>query len=152
MCTQCLVNPFYYGEVAPGITLIRARREEEDTMAVKDWGLLRCNDPDIVFQTTPFLYTDKDKLFEKLREFNEEFYCDIELGHIYYEAFSKLKLSFSVKRLFVKYHALSFNDKLYLYLASYIANSNPETDPDPFPNLDQLDSIKKDYTFDPKLP
>lgn len=71
MCEQCNVNPLYFGEPLPGWYLIRARRDGI-VMKKGQWGLLQCNNPDFIWDTTPtqdplFGITDED---EEERRFN----------------------------------------------------------------------------------
>lgn len=153
MCTQCLVNPFYYGEIAPGWFLIRARREEnndKDSMKIGDWGLVECNDPSIVFKTTPFIYADSSKLDLAMNQFEDELITDIDTGYRLYSALKQVKLSVNSRRLMVKHNCYSFNDRFYMYLADYIAKCNPVLEQDPFPHLDSL--IEHDYEMNPRLP
>jgi hypothetical protein len=150
MCTQCIVNPFYYGDIAPGWFLIRARREETGVMEIGDWGLVECDNPNIVFKTTPFIYADKEKLFDAIGNFSGEMFTDIEAGYRLYSAMEKVKININSRRLMVKYHCFGFNSRFYMYLADYIANSNPETSSDPFPDSDKF--VKHDYSFNPRLP
>jgi hypothetical protein len=150
MCTLCITNPFYYGEVAPGIILIRARRADSDSMDVKDWGLLQVNHPDIVFKTTPHLYEEGRELDKAVDSFVSEVVTDIETGYEYYNKFSQVEIAYAVKRLFVKYRAYGFSEKLYFYLAWFINKSEPNTDPDPLPTMDDSPDVVKDYNFDPK--
>lgn len=152
MCTQCLVNPFYYGEIAPDWFLIRARREESGDrgMQIGDWGLVEVNDPSIVFKTTPFVYADVAKLDKAMDAFEDELFTDIYTGYRFYSALQKVKFTISSKRLMVKHRCYNFNDKLYMYLADYIANSTPVLEQDPFPHIDQ--TVKHDYSFNPRLP
>lgn len=150
MCTQCLVNPFYYGEVMPGWFLIRARRASSD-MDVKDWGLVECNDPSIVFSTTPYIPASGFSVAE-IEKFSDELVCDPSTGYRLIAAFKQVKPIFRVLRLYSKHMAFRLEDRLFLYLADYIKNSTPETDSDPFPQLDNESTIAHDYTFDPKEP
>ena len=152
MCTQCLVNPFYYGEIAPGWFLIRARRNENDKdgMKIGDWGLVECNGPSIVFKTTPFVYADERKLDIAIEKFSDELYTDVRTGYRLYEALNKVKIPISAKRFMVKHNCFNFEEKFYMYLADYIEKSNPVLEQDPFPNLDDL--IEHDYEMNPRLP
>ena len=72
MCLQCLTDPYYYGEVFPGWSLMRARRQYFTEMKIKEWGLIECNDPTFYFMTTPQLLEDEDKEWILARNFSEE--------------------------------------------------------------------------------
>lgn len=48
MCEQCMINPLYFGEVFPGYTLIKGRRESNETK-LGQWGLVMVNDPSFTF-------------------------------------------------------------------------------------------------------
>lgn len=149
MCLQCLTNPFYYGEVLPTWYLIRARRHAEE-MRPKDWGLLQCNDPSIIFSTTPYIYKSEDLLDEAINAFSAELICSPAIGYALCVAYEKFPKPFALRRLFAKYHAYSFTSQLYIVLAEHIRNTTPFTEPDEFPNNDQF--WVTDYVFDPKLP
>jgi hypothetical protein len=77
MCEQCLVNPLYFGEVIPGWCLIRARRQGSD-MEVGDWGLLRMNDPDLIWKSTPqldptfYMTDDEEAEYWKTHSYKDE--------------------------------------------------------------------------------
>lgn len=148
MCEQCLVNPFYYGEFAPGWFLIRATRESD--MKIGQWGLLECNDPSIVFTTTPQLYTNREIFDTAIDNFSDEMFIDIATGHRLFEAVSKVKISWKVKKLFIKLNVRNFNDRFFVYLADFIERSNPIKESDPFKHLDN--TLNHDYSFNPKLP
>lgn len=127
---------------------MRARREGGE-MAVGDWGLVECNDPSPVFTVTPYLGDDTTP-HKAMDKFSDELYCDPVTGHRLYTAFMSVKMSWRVKRKFVKHSAFRFDDRLFIYLADWIEHADPTFDADPFPHLDQ--HFPHDYTFDPKLP
>lgn len=142
MCMQCLVNPLYFGEVVPGWYLIRARREHYNSMDVGDWGLLRSNDPDIIFKTTPLLEPpDADPLYDtfyqKADEFYNELVCDPYLGYLLVDACKKNGYDHENHGFF---HIWFFD-----YLAKHINKTEPKTEQDPMPELDSY--CKHDYTL-----
>lgn len=154
MCLQCTTNPWYFdGEVLPGYWLIRARRGYFDEMEPKDWGLVKCNDPSLIFKTTPYLYDDLDTLWEKYDSFYDEWYCSPDLGYDIISAFKQIKPDFRLKRLFVKYgeyYSRNIMMQLYIYLADFIQRATVYTEQDAFPNSD--DCSPTDYTYNPKEP
>jgi hypothetical protein len=130
--------------------LMRARRQYYDEMQPKDWGLVQCNDPSIIFATTPYLYTALDKLDNAMDAFSDEILCTPKIGYDLYSAFCAYKKPFSLLRLFAKHHAYEFSNQLYILLAVHIMTSSPYTEDDPFIHMDEY--CNTDYTFDPKLP
>jgi hypothetical protein len=153
MCTTCFVNPFFYGEVLPGFFLIRARRQYFDEMYPKEWGLVVCNGPSLIWKTTPYLYDDENLLDKAMDAFQDEFYCTPELGYMIISSFKEVYCTFRMKRLFVKYgqfYKRRILAQLYIYMADYIANSIPEIDVDQFPDNDKC--FEHNYEFDPKEP
>jgi hypothetical protein len=146
MCLQCSVNPFYFTDVLPGWDLIRARRND-DEMKMKEWGLVQCNDPSIIFKTTPILYEDNEQLDKAIEEFSNELICEPYIGFKLCSAFNKIEHD---EDLFDKYIAFGFNEKFYVYLADFIQKANPTLDTDPFPHLDAI--CDHDYEYDPKKP
>lgn len=148
-----MVNPLYYGEVLPGFFLIRARRQYFDEMYPKEWGLVICNGPSLIWKTTPYLYEDVKQLDEATDSFQDEFYCSPILGHKIIESFKSIPCSYRMKKLFVKYGEFDKKNvmmQLYIYMADFIANSTPDFDKDAFPNNDNC--FEHDYKFDPKEP
>jgi hypothetical protein len=125
MCTQCVVDPLYYGEFAPGWFLIRATKPDDDIMEVDDWGLVECNNPSIVFSTTPVVFDGFIKTFNRYIDFQEEFYMPPSVGYRLYDAMSKVKIPFRVKRKWVDHSVLSFEQRFFYYLADFIKNSIP---------------------------
>lgn len=153
MCLQCVTNPWYYGTPFPGWMLMRARRADSlGEMAVRDWGLVQCNDPSIIFKTTPFLYEDEDQLWDSVDSFDQEIACHPVIGYELIHAFKQVPPIYRIKRLYVKYRILGcgMSTQLYLYLADFIANSHPFVEEDPFPNNNA--HSEHDYHFDPKEP
>ena len=152
MCLTCMMDTWYFGEVMPGFHLIRGRREYFDEAKIKDWGLQVCNDPDIIFETTPYLYNNEDVFYENCEKFRQELYCSPDLGYEIIKAFKQVPCTYRLKRLFVKYG--KFGDRyrimtqLYIYLAEFIQNATPIVDEFPFGE----NGFKYDYNFDPKLP
>ena len=95
MCLQCLVDPYYFGQVIPGWLLIRARKDDykddPTEMAAGDWGLLRCNDPEIIWNVMPRLApqspsygvsvkdcVDAQAELKRLEDIEDRYYKDIE--------------------------------------------------------------------------
>lgn len=52
MCEQCLAECEVLGEVVPGLALVQARKAGGH-MQVGDFGLVRVNDPDVVWTVAP---------------------------------------------------------------------------------------------------
>lgn len=53
MCEQCCTDAISFHNVLEGWTMIQARRDSGHMMKAKQFGLLRCNDPDIVWDECP---------------------------------------------------------------------------------------------------
>ena len=153
MCLQCTTNPWFYGKVLPNFYLMRARRQYFDEMQPKDWGLVICNDPSIIFKTTPYFYENEDEFYNRFENWCEELICSPDLGYTLIDSFLKVKMSFKSRRLLLKYgywYKRNIMMQLYVYIADYIQNSNPITETDCFPKNDTY--FLCDYNFDPKLP
>lgn len=151
MCMACMMDPWFYGEVFPGWYLLRARREYFDTVSIKDWALQRCNDPDVWFTVTPILHDDEEQFYDALNSFSEELLITPDLGYQLISAFKNVPATFRLKRLFVRYGRYlrrNLMAQLYIYLADFIAQSNPIADEFSFGD----NGFKYDYTFDPKQP
>lgn len=106
MCLQCAVNAVSYGEVLPGWYLARATNDRAPEEWPKDhWGLIRINDPDFVWESTPTVdpyhgMTDNeinsaaaadiscrdDKYHADVNMFEEALVCDPETGYKLVEA------------------------------------------------------------------
>lgn len=123
MCTQCVVDPLYYGEFAPGWFLIRATKPDYD-MEADDWGLVECNNPSVVFSTTPVV-DEFVKTHIQYSDFSEEFYMHPSVGYRLYDAMSKVKIPFRVKRKWVEHSILTFEKRFFYFLADFIKNSIP---------------------------
>ena len=85
MCEQCCTNAVLWDEIVPGWALMLARRDGTE-MKAGQWGLVRCNDPDVIFSQTPMTdpfagMTDEEidctvlgsELFEAANEFDSGF-------------------------------------------------------------------------------
>lgn len=62
MCEQCLAKTVLYlgpkkKEVLPGYSLVRATIDG-NYMKKDEWGLVRCNDPDVIWSVTPVVDPD----------------------------------------------------------------------------------------------
>lgn len=106
MCLQCNVASTSFGEVLPGWYLHQATKEadyDKEDWPKDWWGLVECNDPTFVFETTPELdpvfglnfdfkkstKEEIDKLSHwssKAHEFQHELVLDPESGHRLIEA------------------------------------------------------------------
>lgn len=98
MCLQCIVESEFLFEPLPGWYLHVARKEN-DIWPKGEYGLIRSNDPDFIFKTTPFMdpmsgFTDdemnnasqelkdqQDEWFKKVGEFAEELVTDPRTGY-----------------------------------------------------------------------
>ncbi len=138
MCTQCVVNPIYYGEIAPGWWLMRARKDEGglDGMKAGEWGIVECNDPTIVFDVTPVVYNDADQTWELYYKFYYNFMFAPSIGHKFYTAMEKVKIPFRVKRQWVKNSIYGFEQQFYYYLADFIKTATLDYDGDPHCDFD----------------
>lgn len=138
MCTQCVVNPIYYGEIAPGWFLMRARKDEGGTegMRVGEWGLVECNDPTIVFDVTPVVYDNPDQTWEAYGKFYYNFMFAPSVGHKFYTAMGQVKIPFRVKRQWVKNSVYGFEQQFYFYLADFIKTATLDYDGDPHCDFD----------------
>lgn len=123
MCLQCLVDPYYFGEIAPGWKLIRARKNDhkDHEMKAGDWGLLRSNDPDFIWSVYPLHIAQFDTATD------EEFF-------IYSKALEEFENSLKNSSLntFVNLvNACKYNEKehfvewLFNHLAQYIETAKP---------------------------
>jgi hypothetical protein len=141
MCTQCLVNPLYFGEVLPGWYLIRARRKG-GYMEVGDWGLIRANDPDIIFKTTPMIEPnigseERIEYRNRVDAFYNELVAPVHISFRLVESAQKQAYNIEEDGHF---HIWFFD-----HLAGYINKTTPETEEDPFPCLDETEP--HDYTI-----
>jgi hypothetical protein len=92
-------------------------------MEKDDWGIVRINDPDLVFQSPLRLPKNDTDMLALIEQFRDQFYLRAEAGHSLYEAIKAIKFPFAVKRLWVKYWSFcSFESRLYLYLAWFVGN------------------------------
>lgn len=143
MCTQCVVNPIYYGEVAPGWWLIRARKDEvgDDGMKVGDWGLVECNDPSIVFSVTPVVYDNDTDTYNTYTEFFYNFMFAPSVGYRLYKSMENVTVPFRVKRQWIKDMAYSFEERFYYYLADFIKTATLDYDGDPHCDFDPREPL-----------
>lgn len=170
MCEQCVVIPYYYGEVFPGVQLIRSRRETKTSdMELYDWGLLFINNPFVVFKTTPVVPKNEDdkKVVEIFDKFVDEFLANIEYETVFklYETYrtdylnecniyheSKEDITGTIfddiplKMTFEKNMAY-----IYMKIAKFILESTPTFDEeDPLNMNNDVDGVKIDLDYDPK--
>lgn len=54
MCMQCLAETVFYNEIVPGFYLVKATKDVTDFMTDGQYGLVRQNDPDFVFDAYNF--------------------------------------------------------------------------------------------------
>jgi len=137
MCEQCLVNPLYFGEVLPGWYLIRARRDG-DIMKVGDWGMIQCNDPTFVWETTPKMTAEQN---EKLYILPEDFENSLYLNA--YNGYELVKAAIEVG--YNRDEDGYFPQWLYYKLSEFIRNTEPRIEEDSFPNRDDI--VPHDYTL-----
>lgn len=53
MCLQCICQAEPLGEIVPGLLLTRATKDSSHGWKAGQFGLVRCNDPDLVWTTIP---------------------------------------------------------------------------------------------------
>lgn len=125
MCLQCCAKTIDYGEFAPGWHLVKATQTVEGEMDEGDWGLVRINDPDLVFKSPLILPENSNDLTALVDDFCEQLYLRAEPGHSLYKSLKEVKFPFAVRRLWVEHwHLCSFEARLYLYLAWFVANNS----------------------------
>lgn len=123
MCLQCQAETKYYVEFAPGWHLVRATKTVDGEMNAGDWGLVRTNDPDFILSCPIELPDSEDKCIELVKNFTEQLYASVAVGHSLYDALLKVKYPFAVKRMWAKYVPyVRFEHRFYLYLAWLINN------------------------------
>jgi hypothetical protein len=152
MCLQCLTNPLFFGEVLPGWSLFRARREAPGEMEVGDWGLVRMDDPDIIFKTMPMLdplegldtedYNEDIKQLvreyeDRVERFYFETFCPMRIGYLLIEAAKKVG--------FDEEGDLFFHAWLFDHIAKHIEKTEPFIERDPYPESDN--ERKHDYSL-----
>ncbi len=59
MCEQCMTDAVLWSQVLPGWTLMRAREDSSNTKAGQ-YGLLRSNNPDVVWSSPPEIEPTED--------------------------------------------------------------------------------------------
>lgn len=124
MCLQCCAKTIDYGEFAPKWYLVKATQTVEEEMDEGDWGLVRINDPDLVFKSPLILPENSNDLTALVDDFCEQLYLRAEPGHSLYKSLKEVKFPFAVRRLWVEHgHLCSFEARLYLYLAWFVANN-----------------------------
>lgn len=130
MCLQCSAQTIDYGEFAPGWYLVRATRTVEDEMQEGQWGLVRVNDPDVIFTSPLRLPENQEDLVSLVEQFSDQLYLRAQTGYNLYKAVKEVKFPFAVKRLWVKNdYSYSFEAQLYLYLAWFVSvNTFNKTD------------------------
>jgi len=90
MCLQCLTESYDICEIFPGWLLARATKTYEDKES-KSWfkgqlGLIRLNDPDIIFSVEPI----KDPAFYLNEKESEKYYDENEFGMKKFDKISHL--------------------------------------------------------------
>lgn len=160
MCEQCVVNPYYWYDVLPGWTLIRARRQSDDSMEVGDFGLVRMNDPSMVWTSTP-----KEPLFwSDSAEERDNLFDTVDLPKDYWqrvpedfmEGFLSLSLMEAyqlVDAAFEKGYDKEFDggrieDWLWDYFGHVIHTVKPTVEEDGLPALDANTPHDYNYRWD----
>lgn len=164
MCEQCVVIPYHYGEVFPGVHLIRARRETPTSeMGLYEWGLLNVNDPFVIFRTTPVLPTsdEDEEVVERFDKFKDEFNSTIGLDDMFklYENFRVDFISECEKNwdegVFKDFPITMMFEKtlcyIYMKIADFIKTSQAEPEDDTFPHINSKEGVKIDLDYDPKM-
>lgn len=143
MCEQCFLVPLHFGEFLPGLYLGRARRDGQEGGKVRDWFLVRCNDPDIYWQETPRLevsFENEEAYFNSVMAFMqqlEENGLDLLFAHKLVEAM--ISKGYSIKEDGNPYFML------YDMLAQYIVSTEPEIED---PNDDIFKEWEKEHPTD----
>lgn len=150
MCLQCLVAPYYFGEVLPGWILIRARKDDykddPTEMAAGDWGLLRCNDPEIIWNVMPMLAPQSPKYglpagtvdaqaeLQRLEDGEDKYFEDVKQ---FEDAIKKNSID-TIYNVMAKGVAAGFNSAennfaewLFNRIADHISVTEPTIDKDP---------------------
>lgn len=135
MCEQCVINPLYFGQVFPGYTLIRARRESAETK-VGQYGLVQCNDPTFTITFNFHLIPDTKEWDEQVAQLWKQLDCHPVIGFELITACITKGYSVADSGPFVDWFALAIREHLVTHEA--------EVDEDPFPKLDQIMAI--DYS------
>lgn len=157
MCEQCVVNPYYWYDVLPGWTLIRARRKGD--MDVGDFGLVRVNDPSMVWQSTPQesptwadTAEERDNLFDSI-DMPKDFFQRVPED--FYEGLTQLSTMEAyelVDAAFQKGYDRDFDGQfeswLWDYLGHIIHNVQPQLEEDGLPNLDKGSPHDYNYKWD----
>jgi hypothetical protein len=126
MCTQCIVAPFYFGEVLDGVYLIRARRDDnDDWMKAKDWGLALCNDPFVIWNVTPkpmAEYSNIDDYYMDLVVFETDMFFKAATVYTLYNA--------CIKSGYNPVAGIRLEEWLFNKLARFIEESAPIAEDD----------------------
>ena len=132
MCTQCLVYPYYFGEVIPGWFLIRARKDDykDNPLVMKagDFGLVVVNEPSVVWSTLPKIIPNDDSSDEEL----DKFYAEVDefeerITHMGIDGIVSLVNSCR-KVGFNENNNKYFAEWFYDYIAKYISSCTIEED------------------------
>lgn len=125
-------------------------------MKVGDWGLVRCNDPAVVWSTTPRINPvkgmteEEEEIYfavegrwkthhERAEEFEQSCLRDLSIGECYDLVAACVDVGYRRKE--------DGNPVVWLfdYLGDWIAKTEPTTDDDPFPYLDE--QMPHDYSI-----
>lgn len=127
MCEQCIVNPLSFGEVLPGIYLMRARRDGNE-MNAGDWGLVYCNGPFFVWSGT------------REKPNPECSYSESDMSDEFSQMMVDPRTGYD---LFTKAFAFGFDPNKHNFTAwfwehifNHVDATEPQVDDDPFPRLD----------------
>lgn len=96
MCEQCCAKTIYLGEIAKGFHFVKATRDGNE-MKKGEYGIIRCNDPDIIFPESlkpfpdPYLNNeeDGDKFIDLVYNLREYLIGSFDFGYDFYMACSK---------------------------------------------------------------
>jgi len=142
MCEQCCAATITWPNVLPGWHLVRARRDGHE-MKVRQWGLLRCNNPEFIWSTTP----EKDgDSFNDLAKDQADHYKFIAAFNKFQEEFGGTLSSSKALGDAIKeqdpYQEGSLEYWLFNHLGKFIRENKPEIDNDVmnFGNNDPLDN------------
>lgn len=157
MCMQCYVNPYYFYDIMPGWTLIRARRayglpnDDDGHMKLGDWGLLQSNDPSVVWsptpQNVPYWYNSyelRNDAFEEYYTFNPDDAQNNNVPEEFRDALDWLDpvASYSLVKsaigLGFELDKENFCQWLWDYLGYYINNNDPVVESDAFPSMNAV--------------
>lgn len=95
MCEQCAAKTLLVGEISKGFCLVKATRDGFE-MKRGDYGIVRCNDPDIIFPESLKPFPDPSfekegddselsmKFIDLVEEFSKYLIGNLDFGHDFY--------------------------------------------------------------------